>query len=512
MDSVGISLLLPFLILFFISSKIGLFLLFKKAQLKNPWQAFIPIWDWFVLAKFVGKPWWYGITIQIPVIGVVTWYTLSIELIKGFGRFKLWEHILGLLLQFVYWPFLGLNKKVEYLGQPNSEEFKNKYVPKTRTMYREWSDAILFAVVVAYIIRTFFVEAYKIPTPSMEKSLLVGDFLFVSKVHYGSRIPMTPLAIPFAHQDIAGVKIYSELLKLPYMRLPALEKLKRYTPVVFNNPNENNHPVDKKTHYIKRCVGVAGDSLQVINGYVYINGKKSDQEKNIQFMHEVTFKNYELSETTLVDELDLFDYLKHSDLTGLMRNTAVFLPGKEYFSASKLKYDMPLSQDKVAQLKQFVDLDSIEILNQPKGYISPDVYPQKPDLFAWNRDNYGPIYIPKKGDKIELNQKNFYLYKKVIEEYEGNKDVWFDGSKAIINGEAASHYTFKMNYYWMMGDNRHNSEDSRYWGFVPEDHIVGKPLFIWFSIKNKNAFDPINRTFKESFHSVRWNRIMKKAY
>ncbi|MCO6495297.1 MAG: signal peptidase I [Bacteroidetes bacterium] len=512
MDSVGLNILLGWLIPLLIINKIGLLLLFRKSGIKFSWQALIPFWNWFVLAKVVGRGWWYGILIQIPMVGVIIWYTLSLDLIKSFGRFRFLDNVLALLLQPFYFIYLGIQKDVVYLGPSNSEEFNKKYTLLKKNGRREWADAILFAVVVAYIIRTFFIEAYKIPTPSMEKTLRVGDFLFVSKVHYGARFPMTPIAIPFAHQDIAGIKAYSEILKLPYMRFPALEKIKRGTIVVFNYPNEPDRPVDKKTHYIKRCVGLPGDSLQVRNGFVYTNGKLTDDTTKLQFQYLVSFNKYELTDNILYDELDLYDYIRHADIASYLRSGSGF-------SSDPLVYEMPLDFAKLEKIKKFVDLKSIHRVSYENGSAhGRDVYPHNPILFNWSIDNYGPLYIPKKGDIIAMNDSSYWLYGKIIRDYENNPSLTLLGGKVYIEGKPITHYQFKMNYYWMMGDNRHNSADSRSWGFVPEDHIVGKPLFIFFSIKYKREFDP-QRTntmgtieFKDEFYKIRFDRIFHQAY
>lgn len=511
MDAVGLDKLLGWLITLLVINKVGLFLLFRKAGFHNAWQALIPFWNWFVLAKIVGRAWWYGLLIQIPIVGVIVWYTLSIDCIKSFGRFRFWESVLALIAQPFYFLFIGIKKDVVYLGASHSVEFNKKYAVIKRTGMREWADAILFAVVVAYVIRTFFIEAFKIPTPSMEKTLRVGDFLFVSKVHYGVRFPMTPLAIPFAHQDIAGIKAYSEILQLPYMRLPALERIKRGNIVVFNYPNEPDRPVDKKTHYIKRCVGLPGDSLQVKNGFVYTNGKLTDDTSKLQFQYLVTFKKYELTDDVLFDELDLYDYIRHADI-------ASYLQSGSGFSSDPLVYEMPLDHQKLEKVKKFVDLKSVHRISYDSASAhGGDVYPHNPLLFHWSVDNYGPIYIPKKDDEIVMNDSSYWLYGKIIRDYEDNPSLTLKQGKVYIDGNLVSKYKFKMNYYWMMGDNRHNSADSRSWGFVPENHIVGKPLFIFFSMKYSRKFDPdkTNRTgaieFTDEFQRIRFNRMFRQA-
>lgn len=494
MEAVGFSLILAWLIPLLILNKIGLALLFRKAGIPL-WNALIPFWNWFAWSKMVARPWYYGILIQIPVVGVVIWYTLTIDLLKSFGRNKLGEHFLGLVFQPFYFLYIGFKKDVEFLGASNTNEFRDKYLSEKKNWQREWADAILFAVVVAYIIRTFYIEAFKIPTPSMEKSLLVGDFLFVSKVHYGSRVPMTPLAIPFAHQDIMGAKIYTDLLSLPYMRFPALESIKRNTPVVFNFPDED-HPIDKKTHYIKRCVAIPGDTLQIIEGQLYINGKPSDNPELLQFKYNVRFKTYPLNQKTLVDELDLYDYISYGDIGLDPKN-----------------YEMHLTQEKADKIGKFMDIHTFEKeIQYPDSNSRSGVYPNRPKEFNWTVDFFGPLYVPKKGVGVEMNRNNYLLYEKIIRDYEKNHSLIWKEDKAYIDGKPVEKYVFKMDYYWMMGDNRHNSLDSRSWGFVPEDHIVGKPLFIWFSIKYKRQVNASRTDFEDKFHSFRWNRIFKKAY
>jgi signal peptidase I len=515
METVGLNLMLILLLPPLLLVKTGMFLLFRKAGIRHPWQAFVPFWNWFVLAKLVNRPFWYGFLIQIPIVGVVIWYTLTIDLLKSFGRFRFREHVMGLVVSFAYFLYIGFRKDVLFLAPSNTADFDKKYVTIKKSPSREWKDAILFAVVVAYIIRTFYIEAFKIPTPSMEKSLLVGDFLFVSKVHYGSRIPMTPLAIPFAHQDIMGVKIYADWFQLPYMRFPSLEKIKRFTPVVFNNPEEVLHPVDKKTHYIKRCVGLPGDSLQVVDGFVHINGQLADDTMKLQFNYTVVFKDYLPGEKALIEDLDLFDYRRPADRTSLPERYV----GK-HSQYNPYLYEMPLSPDKVQLVRSMPNFKAMVKYRFDDEEGEPGIFPQRPDLFKWSRDQFGPIYIPKKGDKIVMNKHHFILYRNAIKEYEGVKDITLIGDRVLINGVAVDDYTFTKDYYWMMGDNRHNSEDSRFWGFVPEDHIVGKPLFIWLSLKSKRTFDPdatartnyTREEYKETFHSIRWNRFFKKAY
>jgi signal peptidase I len=342
---------------------------------------------------------------------------------------------------------------------------------------REWFDAILFAVIAATIIRTFFIEAFTIPTPSMEKTLMVGDFLFVSKINYGARTPMTPLSVPFVHQEmpIFGGKAYSESIKLPYYRLPGFATVKNNDIVVFNYPMEDERPVDKQTHYIKRCVGISGDTLQVIDRAVYINGKKNMQPKKSQYIYDIKTNGSDLNDRIL----------RKYDITD----------GGPSFNSGEYRYC--LTAENANNLKALPNVTDLSVLSQPKGQYEDYIFPYDPKL-GWNMDNFGPVYIPKAGVTINLNQNNINIYRRAITKYEGNTLDEKEG-KFFINGKETTSYTFKMNYYFMMGDNRHNSADSRFWGFVPEDHIVGKAVFIWMSWDTNGSF----------LNKIRWNRLFR---
>lgn len=342
---------------------------------------------------------------------------------------------------------------------------------------REWIDAIVFAVIAATIIRTFLIEAFTIPTPSMEKSLLVGDFLFVSKVNYGARTPMTPLSFPFAHQElpIIGGKSYSEAIKLPYYRLPGFSKIKNDDIVVFNYPMEDDRPVDKQTHYIKRCIAIPGDSIAIESGVVVLNGSKKPLPEKGQFIYDVKTDGTGFNQRTF-EKLDITEG-GPGMLEGEYR---LFMTGAAADEMSKMSH-----------------VRSVRKLSAPAGVYEDYIYPNNPE-FPWNVDNFGPVYLPRKGDKIALNKQNFLLYYRCITKYEGNTLEERDG-KYYLNGAPADSYTFKMGYYFMMGDNRHNSADSRFWGFVPDDHIVGKAVFIWMSWNANGTF----------FNKIRWNRLFR---
>lgn len=373
---------------------------------------------------------------------------------------------------------------------------------KKKTKSREWFDAVLFAVIAATVIRVFFIEAYTIPTGSMEKSLLIGDFLFVSKVNYGARIPMTPVAFPFAHHTmpVTGTKAYYDGIQWKYRRLPGMQDIKRNDVVVFNFPDGDtvaleaqdrdyydmvrsvgrqaiqsqytivSRPVDKRENYIKRCIGISGDILSMSNGLVTINGKAEPMKNTGQIDYLVKFKTSDVN----FQVFEEMGFVIDRDISALSQDSYNFV-------------GTPVMMDKVKKL-DFVA--SVVTRTAAPGAAEPNVFPQDPNR-KWNADNWGPIQIPKKGWTVKLDSVSMPLYQRAISTYEGNKVEKVAGGW-LINGKPASSYTFKMDYYWMMGDNRRESMDSRFWGYVPEDHVVGKAWIIWMSIHH-------NR--------IRWGRL-----
>ena len=355
---------------------------------------------------------------------------------------------------------------------------KNTTEPKKKkSATREWADAILFAVVAATLIRTLFIEAYTIPTESMERSLLVGDFLFVSKVNYGARTPMTPIAFPFAHHTmpIINTKAYWDGVKLPYYRLPGLSNVKKGDVVVFNWPMEADsplyRPVDKRENYIKRCQGTPGDTLSIVDAQVFVNGKANPNPPESQINYEVQTNGTQVN-PMLLDDL--------------------------HISMSEYSPYFTMTKESAAKLKGFGNITVMKPHITPKNEMGDggEVFPSDKHYSKWNQDNYGPIIIPKKGWTVKLDSLSLPFYKRAITVYEGNK-LEMKGNDVYINGTKADTYTFKRNYYWMMGDNRHNSLDSRFWGFVPEDHIVGKALFVWMSWDTNGSF----------LNKIRWSRL-----
>ena len=464
----------------FLAIRIGLYGLFKKAG-KKGWEAFVPIYSDYVWLELIGKPVWWVVLTLIPIVRTLIKVSMNIELAKSFGKYSLWDHVQAVVLPFIYFPKIGFNKETTYLGPPET----HKNVPE-KTGLREWADAFLYAGVAALIIRTFFIEAFMIPTSSMERTLMAGDFLFVSKFHYGPRMPMIPLAVPFVHNKIkiggATLPSYSDAIRLPYLRFPGLKKVERNDIVVFNYPAHDIHdlgdgaglvkPTSLKENYIKRCVAIPGDTLEIRNQQIYIDGEIGWNPPDMQYQYKV--------ETNGTG----FPYSRIQKL-GFRKPTN---SNPNFIQVNNSAYLFWMPEEIAAELSDFSNVTNIDTLYQPAGQfdMSSKIYPQfgnkKGQLFSHNIDNFGPIVIPQKGMTVKLTPKNLSLYQRPIEAYEGH-DLSVEGQsgKIRIDGEEVDSYTFEMDYYFMMGDNRHNSEDGRYWGFVPEDHIVGKPLFIWLS-------------------------------
>jgi signal peptidase I len=483
--------ILIFLLIYRIGVTIGYWKLFEKAGIEG-WKAIIPLYSEYIIAvDIVGKPKWWIIYLIVPMVNLFAYFVLLFNMLRCYGRESLGSQLLTIFAAFLYLPYIGFRKDVKYVGKMDT-------LPEVKkTPVQEWADAIIFAVVAATLIRWLIMEAYTIPTPSMENSLLVGDFLFVSKFHYGTRTTSTPLQVPLTHQKIwfTNIPSYSTAIKLPQYRLPGLTTIKNGDVVVFNVPpkllNENiEYPVDLKTNYIKRCLGIPGDVLEYKNQQVFVNGTALENPEKIQYgfrlsskgqINERNFKKYGLGP----EDLDVQE--NHND------GSMVYRVWMTYETFEQMKADNPayiISLDK--EKRDEKDTYPYTVYNPTFGL------KRNPNMM-WSQDNFGPLWIPKKDATITINDSTLTLYGNTILQYEHLSDVKIDQGKLLIKGQVVTEYTFTQNYYFMSGDNRHNSLDSRYWGFVPEDHIVGKAFFIWLSL-DRNA-DFINK--------IRWSRFFK---
>ena len=486
---------------------LGTWKLYIKAG-RQAWEAFVPVYNGVILMKIINRPWWWVILLFLPIVNLIMLMVVWVETARSFGKNTYLDTFLAIIILGFYNYYLNYIADVEYVKDRDLQ-------PKSGS--GEWTSSILFAIVAATIVHTYFIQPFTIPSSSLEKSLLVGDFLFVSKFHYGARIPMTTVGAPMVHDTIPILNKKSYLfndhfeerktswinkLQLPYLRLPGFEKIDRNEIVVFNQPADTlrnmddftpdrNYykPIDKKTNLVKRCVAVAGDSLEVRDGYVYINGKKNElpDRAHLQFSYYVQPKTNQFNAKYLKERYDITD-----------RFQIINSQNTYGFSA--------ISDEALAKFKNHPNVASITPIKDEKGRRDPNIFPHNPN-YNWNVDFFGPLYIPEEGKTIDINLEVLPLYKRVITEYEGNT-LQVNGNQILINDEVADTYTFKQNYYWMMGDNRHNSIDARRWGFVPFNHVLGKPVFIWMSwdgIKNprwERFFTTVSGTGKATSYLI----------
>lgn len=456
----------------------------------------IPYYNIYIMLKILRKQkkFWWWFFIAFPYINIFMMLLMLVELGKCFGKFKVWEEGMAAILPFIFFPII--TRDAPYQDPATTQR------PK-KSAGREWFDAIIFAVVAALVIRTYVFEAFTIPTSSMEKSLCVGDYLIVSKIHYGPKRPNTPLSFPFVHNTLPFSKTkksYLEWIKLPYHRYPGVTNFKRYDPIVFNYPAGDTvcdkfqssvsyydliheygrktvwndyanfgkviaHPIDKRENYIKRLIGMPGDSLQIIDGVVFIDGEKAYEPENMQHNYSVTTTNGGINKKIL-EKYNISEGYRTND-----PNTVI----------------LSISETVANELRNMPFVTSATEIIQPAGEsTNTSLFPHNPERYPWNVDNFGPIYIPKAGETVQLNLETLPLYERIIHAYELH-DLKVEDGKIYIDGKESDSYTFEMNYYWMMGDNRHNSADSRYWGYVPENHIVGKAIFVWLSLDKENG-------------------------
>jgi signal peptidase I len=459
---------------------LGTWKLYEAAGRKR-WEAAIPVYNSIVLMKIIGRPTWWTLLLFIPIINLIMFPVIWVETLRSFGKRSSLDTFLGIATCGLYIFYVNYTQKLNYVSDRSLN-------PENKTA--DTISSLLFAIIVATLVHTCFLQPYTIPTSSLEKSLLVGDFLFVSKINYGARVPMTTVALPMVHDTIPLLKRKSYLSwpQLPYFRLPAIQKIKNCDIVVFNWPVDTvyffrdpsgrhiDKPIDKKSNYVKRCVGIPGDSLQIKDGIVYINGQilALPERAKPQYSYKIA-----LDGKTPIDFEYIFKDMNVTDGAGFTSDKRDTL------------FVTALTTESVERLKNVPGIKSVtrEIAKGVENGIFPHIN-------KWNRDNFGPIYIPQEGKTVALNFMTLPFYSRIITEYEKNK-LEVKGSDIYINGIKTNTYTFKQDYFWMMGDNRHNSEDSRYWGYVPADHIVGKPVFIWMSWDTNG----------KGFGKIRWERL-----
>jgi len=499
----------------------GTWKLYQRAN-RKAWEAAIPIYNAVILMKIINRPKWWVILLFIPVINQLMFPILWIETARSFGFNKRKDTALVLLTLGFY---------LFFINYATNSTYKLNRSLKPRTALGEWVSSIAFAIIAATLVHTYVMQPYTIPTSSLEKTLLVGDYLFVSKFHYGARVPTTAIATPMLHDSIPtaiisekNTKSYLNKPLLPYLRIPGFQKIKRNDIVVFNWPVDtlvhwmdpskgtDFKPLDKKTNYVKRCVGIAGDTLEVRDGYVYINGKQNilpDRAK-LQFYNRV-YSEKGLSTQKLLRYTDkeferkfIINFTSQNQFEKVMRyatNNPEKIKDNQFIITTSdegipqwiingYRLDIKEISTKIrkanitdeiaAKLRKDSEVDSVVKVINPKGNKGNNMFPQATNL-SWNADNYGPIYIPKKGTTVPLNMNSIPFYERIIGDYENNQ-LEVIGEHIFVNGKKSTSYTFKQDYYWMMGDNRQNSLDARSWGYVPFDHVVGKPVLIWFSI------------------------------
>ncbi|MDX9750108.1 MAG: S26 family signal peptidase [Flavobacteriales bacterium] len=512
--------MIPYILLFAYLAVLlaSLWKLFQKAG-KPAWAAFVPVYNIIVWLKISGKPWWWVVLFAVPGVQLLMLVIMNVNISIVLGRRDFKEHV---LMTFLLWWKVPetIFSKDAYVGPVPPAQRK-------RGLLGQWGDAILFAVIVATVFRTYTFEAFTIPTPSMEKSLLVGDYLFVSKLSYGPRLPMTPMTFPFTHHTMplsASKPSFVDWFSMKYRRLPGFGTPQRGDAVVFNFPEGDTvvanfqnqsyyqlvrdhgreqvrspdfrmlnmvdgrvrqvpaggilvRPLDKRENYIKRCVAIADDTLEVRDGQVFVNGQADPLPAEGQMAYTFEVKE-PFNERRLKEQFDI----SPDDVSTAQDGTV----------------HIPLTDAAAARLKDFNNVVSMTRQNHIKGEPTYNTLPYFPNdpRYDWTEDNFGPIWIPKKGATVALDMDNLPLYRRIISLYEGN-DLRVEGGTILINGQPATSYTFKQDYYWMMGDNRHRSQDSRFWGFVPHDHVVGKAVLVWFT--------------KDPYTGIRWKRLFSKV-
>ena len=498
---------------------------------QTAWHGYIPFLNYVAWLRAIERPWYWVFLLVVPGINLLMWVIMHVELGIVFGQRSTADQWKQGALPWIFMPQLSLQSQ-EYVGARDWSKTK-------KSTGREWGESILWALVVASIVRTFVFEAFMIPTGSMEGSMLVGDYLYVSKTSYGPKVPQTPVSIPLIHNAIPGSMIpsYTEWFALPYKRLPGLGKVERYDAVVFNFPHGDTiivdpqwaghdyygilrmeaikrakgdvpayvadsdryqaearalldrqfgirpRPLDKTENYVKRCVALPGETISASDGQVYIDGQALEPPAGVQFEYRIVF-------ASPMEKRRAHQGLGLTNIDGSASDR-----GLEVIWALTDAERNQLDESGMATSIERVDLS----YRRGRLELFPNAY--MPEFNAWDPDNFGPITLPNRGMTIELNERNLAMYSRAISTYEGHDLEVRDGA-VFIDGQPASSYTFGLDYYWMMGDNRHRSADSRMWGFVPETHIVGRASFVWFSKANQA---------QHGFNKIRWDRMFKSV-
>ncbi|MFM7639895.1 MAG: signal peptidase I [Bacteroidota bacterium] len=541
MQSFNSELFLILWVICFVLTRVGLSKMFKAAG-QSAGMAWIPALSWWYWIKIVDRPKWYMLGMVIPGLNILFSFNITLDMLRSFGKHGYWEQLFGTVFSFVYFPILAF-KPMKYYGPAGNKAWKEANVPKQDGI-REWGDAILFAAYVAGGMRALYFDLYQIPTPSMESNLMVGDYLVVSRAKIGMRIPMTPITVPvMAPKQIMGVKAYTDLLELPYMRLPGWYTIKNNDVIVFNWPTDDDAdadglsdyqqtddgitlslPADKKDNYVKRCVGIPGDRIKLVGGQIYVNDKLLPRIGKQQKRFLALLKTPITEDFLEQNELGDFNFPPNAKLI----QDAAQKTGKYI-----IPYHLFTWPENYEKLKNHPEVMSIFLDSIDEGYqrvmfpgnvrFNGQLLDNHADTslydFAhpnWNINNYGEVRLPKRGETIALTAQNWDFLKLAINKYEHGKIVQRGGKFYSNNGQGSEvkSYTFKMGYYWMIGDNRYNSLDSRFWGYVPEDHVVGKPLFTFFSLKKVMSIDsetnqPLttNGNMEYKVKGIRWSKI-----
>ena len=503
--------------------------LFMLAGISS-WKSIIPFYNIIKLLEIIKRPKWWIILVFIPVINLIMIPVIWVELIKRFNHNSKLDRVLVIITLGLYLYYISyISKRTKYINDISFSNFEKSV------------GSLVFAVVIATIVHNYFLQPFVIPTGSLEKTLRVGDFLLVSKFHYGARIPSTVISFPMVHDTIPIIKTRSYLKKpqLPYIRIPGFQEIKNNDIVVFNWPADTVRqffvkekgvikPRDKKSNYVKRAIGVPGDSLEIRDGIVYLNGQENKLPDRAKPLYTYKIYSKDGVSSSKLKELDIEGFIRRFVIRNLSQESYTRI--KEYIlsisNTTENEYliytaDQGIPINKVRELNldireiidnekeislTFNDANKIKISNEfdtiyrmvEKTNLSNLIFFPGNNRYNWNNDQLGPIYIPKAGDKINLSIDELPIYKKIIRDYENNNIEVIDNN-IYINNEISNEYTFKQDYYWMMGDNRYNSEDSRVWGYVPFDHVLGKPVFIWMSIDG--LFQGISNW------KFRWDRV-----